>query len=129
MQSNIYTVTLTKDSLLSKQKSYLMHSLLLHVHNSCIYQCLDHENSPPAKVCKTLIDIERAILSQSLQQYVQQNEGACSTHSSTAVDQERHSTLLAVGLLDPPDEGDEGSGIFWHSMIWPGGEVVLDHCQ
>ena len=106
-----------------------MHSLLLHVHNySCIYQCLDHENSPLTKVCKTLIYIERAILSQFLQQYVQQNEGTRSTHSSTAVDQERYSTFLAVGLLDLPDEGDEGSGKFWHSMVWPGGEVVLDHC-
>ena len=34
-----------------------------------------------------------------------------------------------MGLLDSPGERDEGGGKLWHSVVGPGREVVLGHCQ
>ena len=51
------------------------------------------------------------------------------THSCTVVDQQSDTVIFVVGLLDYHDEGDEGGGKLGHSMVWPGGEVILCHRQ
>ena len=43
--------------------------------------------------------------------------------------QQRDTVVFVVGLLHSPDEGDEGGSKLGHSVVWPGGEVILCHCQ
>ena len=61
----------------------------------------------------------------SLQHAVQQDEGPSATNTCTAVHQQWDTFIFVVGFLDPPDEGNEGGGKLWHSVVWPGREVVL----
>ena len=32
-------------------------------------------------------------------------------------------------LVDTSDEADEGHGILWHPVVWPGGVVEMCDCQ
>ena len=32
-------------------------------------------------------------------------------------------------LTDTADEADEGHGILWHSVVWPGSVVEMCDCQ
>ena len=93
------------------------------------HQSLNHQHPPPAQARQELIHVDRLLSLDPLQHGVQEHEGPGPTDPCTAVDQERHSVLLVVGLLDPADEGDEGSGKLGDSVIGPGGEVVLSQCQ
>ena len=93
------------------------------------HQSLNHQHPPPAQARQELIHVDRLLSLDPLQHGVQEHEGPGPSHPCTAVDQERHSVLLVVGLLDPPDEGDERRSKLGDSVIGPGGEVVLSHCQ
>ena len=93
------------------------------------HQSLNHQHPPPAQTRQELIHVDRLLSLDPLQHGVQEHEGPGPSHPCTAVDQERHSVLLVVGLLDPADEGDERRGKLGDSVIGPGGEVVLSQCQ
>ena len=43
-----------------------------------------------------------------------------------AVYQDWSLAWLVLGL-DPPEVVESGSSILWHTVVWPGGEVILDH--
>ena len=93
------------------------------------HQSLNHQHPPPAQTRQELIHVHRLLSLDPLQHGVQEHEGPGPTHPCTAVDQERHSVLLVVGLLDPADEGDERRSKLGDSVIGPRGEVVLSQCQ
>ena len=92
-----------------------------------MYQCLDHEHSLLTEAHEELVHVDRLLCLDPLQHGVQEDEGPCTTHPRTAVDQEGNLVVLVVGLLDYPDEGDERGGNLGHSVVWPRGEVVLGH--
>ena len=75
------------------------------------------------------IHIDCVLSLHSLQHAIQQDEGACPTHTSTAVHQQGVAIILVVSLLYSTDEGNEGSGKLGHSMIRPGGKVIVGHLQ
>ena len=91
------------------------------------YQCLDHENPLLTETHQELIHVDCLLCLDPLQHGVQEGEGTSTTHSCTAVDQQRDTVVFVVGLLHSPDEGDEGGGKLGHSVVWPGGEVILCH--
>ena len=76
-----------------------------------------------------LVHIDCVLSLHSLQHAIQQDEGACPTHTSTAVYQQGVAIILVVPLLYSTDEGNERSGKLGHSMIRPGSEVILGHLQ
>ena len=69
-------------------------------------------------------DIHHSLSSNLLQNIVNHNVGTSATHTSTAVDQERAFGWVVLGLHSTVEPKNRG-GIVRHSVIWPGGEVVL----
>ena len=92
-----------------------------------MYQCLDHEYSLPPETHEELVHVDSLLGLDPLQHGVQEDEGASAAHPRTAVHQKRNALVFVVGLLNSPDEGDEGGGKLGHPMVRPGGEVVLRH--
>ena len=93
------------------------------------YQSLHHEHPLLPEAHEELVHIDRSLGLDPLQHGVQQDEGAGAAHARTAVHQQRNFLVLVVCLLHSPDEGDEGGGKPGHTVVWPGGEVVLGHRQ
>ncbi len=93
------------------------------------YQSLDHEHSLGPHIAEELVDVNRVLHLQPLQHAVQEDEGPGPTHTRTAVDQEGEAIVLVVPSLDAPDEGDERGGKLGHSVVRPGGEVVVHNPQ
>ena len=75
------------------------------------------------------VHVNRVLSLYPLQHAVQQDEGARPTHPGAAVDQQREAAIFVVFPLHTADECDEGGGKLGHSMVGPGGEVVLCHTQ
>ena len=96
---------------------------------ACVtYQWLYHESPFGPHVAQELIHIHCVLLFDPLQHAIKQNEGARPSHTSTAVYQQG-AIVLVVSLLYSTNESNEGSGKLGHSMIRPGGEVILGHLQ
>ena len=60
---------------------------------------------------------------------VQQDECPCTTHPSTAVDQQWLLVGDGVQFTDVTDEGNERHDVVWHSVIRPGRVVEMSHCH
>ena len=69
------------------------------------------------------------IFFHSFQHGVQNNEGPCSPHTSTAVDQEGLGVTQRMSIADSMSEIDEGHSIRGYSVIRPGGVVELSHLK
>ena len=75
-----------------------------------------------------LVHIDCALSLHSLQHAIQQDEGTRPTHTSTAVHQHGR-TILLVALPHSTNEGNEGSGKLWHSVVGPAKEVIVSHIK
>ena len=75
-----------------------------------------------------LVHIDCVLSLHSLQHAIQQDEGACPTHTSTAVYQHGR-TILLVALPHSTNEGNEGSGKLGHSVVGPAKEVIVSHIK
>ena len=91
------------------------------------HQCLHEEDPLLPDVSDTVIDVDYTILFHSVQHGVQDNEGPCSPHTSTAVDQEGLGVTQRMSIADSTSEIDEGHSIRGYSVIRPGGVVELSH--
>ena len=92
------------------------------------HQGLHHEHTLGPHLLHKGIHVHRRLLVDPLQHGVQGDERTGATHTSTAVDQER-ALVLVVTALGLTDERDERGGKLGHSMIRPGGEVIVGHPQ
>ena len=91
-------------------------------------------------------NIHHILLGHLLQDMVYSDECPCPPHTSTAERSSKSGTLFnvltklalpavdhdrtlasVVFLKNPSMEGQNGSGIVRHSMVWPGCEVKLSH--
>ena len=90
---------------------------------------MHHEGPLGSHIKQKLIYIHCILLLHPLQHAVQEDERACATYTSTAVHQQGVAIILVVTLLYSTDECSEGSCKLGHSMIRPGGEVILSHLQ
>ena len=93
------------------------------------HQCLHKEDSVLPDVQDAVIDVNFLILFHSVQHDVQDNEGPCSPHTSTAVDQEGLGVTQRVSIADSTSEIDEGHSIGGYSVIRPDGVVELSHLK
>ena len=92
------------------------------------YQGLHHEYTLGPHVTQELIHIDCVLSLHPLQHAIQQDEGSCPTHTSTAVYQHGR-TILLVALPHTTNEGNEGGGKLGHSVIRPAKEVIVSHIQ
>ena len=72
---------------------------------------------------------EAALRPHLLHHGVQEDEGAGAANPRTAVHQQRLVQGGRVELADTADEADEGHGVLWHPMVWPGSVVEVCDCQ
>ena len=93
------------------------------------YLCLHHQNPFGSHVMQEFVHIHRVLSLHPLEHAIQEDEGACPAHTSTAVYQQGVAIIFVVSLLYSTDESSERSGKLGHSMIRPGGEVILGHLQ
>ena len=93
------------------------------------YQGLNHQYTLRPHVVQELVHIDRVLSLYPLQHAVQQDEGARPPHTGAAVDQQREAVVFVVSPLHTADERDEGGGKLGHSVVRPGGEVILCHTQ
>ena len=84
-------------------KTYIWHSVFYKV--ACDL-CLDHLHALCAKILEVFEDTESALSLHLLHHTVQQDEGASTTNSCTAVDQQ---WLVQVGWVLLADSTDEGN--------------------
>lgn len=108
-----------------------IHQYINHTHHPVTYQCLDHEDPPLPHVVDKLIDVHviYARVVNPLQHGIQGDERTSPTDSGTAVDQQLTVGILVVTFLNSTDERNERGCELWYSVIWPGGEVILDHIE
>ena len=78
---------------------------------------------------ETIIDVDHTILFHSVQHGVQDNEGPCSPHTSTAVDQEGLGVTQRMNIADSTSQIDERHSIRGYSVIRPGSVVELSHLK
>ena len=78
---------------------------------------------------KELVHVDGVLVLQSIHHGVQHDEGARTTYTSTAVNQQRYLGILLVLLLYSADETDERGSKLWYSVIGPGGEVIVCDVQ
>ena len=62
-----------------------------------------------------------------LQLYVDGDEAASATHTSTAVDQDRFVVIVGVRVTNPLQEVEQGGGVTGDAKIWPRGEMELTY--
>ena len=88
-----------------------------------VYQCLDHEHSLLTEAHEELVHVDRLLCLDPLQHGVQEDEGPCTTHPRTAVDQEgipssllwAFWTLLMKEMREVANLGTPWSG---HEVKW-----------
>ena len=78
---------------------------------------------------ETIIDVNHAVLFYFVQHGVQDNEGPCSPHTSTAVDQEGLGVTQRMSIADSTSQIDKGHPIRGYSVIRPGSVVELSHLK
>ena len=93
------------------------------------HQCLHEEDPLLPDVSDTVVDVDHTILFHSVQHDVQDNEGPCSPHTSTAVDQEGLGVTQRMSIANSTSEINEGHSIRGYSVIRPGGVVELSHLK
>ena len=93
------------------------------------YLSLNHEDSLSSELLEELKNVEILFHLHSLQHAVQDNEGSCPTHSSTAVDQQGAAIRVRVNCVNSFDEIDENDSILRHTMIRPASEMKLSQFQ
>ena len=93
------------------------------------YLWLYHHSSLGPHIKQKLVYIHCILLLNPLQHAIQQDEGACPTYTSTAVHQQGVAITFVVSLLYSTDESNERSGKLGHSMIRPGGKMIVGHLQ
>ena len=89
------------------------------------YLGLNHEDSLSSELLEELKNVEILFHLHSLQHAVQDNEGSCPTHPSTAVDQQGAAIRVRVNRANSFDEIDKNDSILRHTMIRPTSEVEL----
>ena len=84
------------------------------------YRCLHHQHPLFPQVADKLKDVDGVLCLYPLHHGVQCDEGACPTHTSTAVHQEEVLPAVRMCLPHSLDEVDHGDGIVWNTMVRPG---------
>jgi len=75
------------------------------------------------------VHTEAALQPHLLHHGIQEDEGAGAADPCTAVHQQWLVQREWVELTDTADEADEGHGILWHPVVWPGSVVEMCDCQ
>ena len=124
----------------------LPHTAATQQHRGCTHHSLNQLHSLVADLVDDSRNIQHILLAHLLQDMVYSDECPCPSHTSTAERSSKSGTLfnvltkLALPAVDherslpgpvfldhSPVEGQDGSGIVRHSVVWPGCEVKLCH--
>ena len=92
------------------------------------YLCLDELHPLFSSVDNGTRNVYQSVSSNLVEDIVNGDVSACATNTSTAVDEDGSFGWLMLGLHSTV-EPKNGCGIFWHSMIGPGSEVILSGLQ
>ena len=80
-----------------------------------------------SELFEKLEDVDTFFHLNSLQHAVQDNEGPCPTHPSTAVDQQRARVRVRMGCTYTLDKVDKNNSILRYSMVRPTSKVKLSY--
>ena len=94
-----------------------------------MYLSLHHERSVVSHSPDKSKDIQGVLRLHPEDHAVQSDEGTSTTHTSTAVHQQRWGVEVRMMSPHSLDEVDETGLVSRHSVIWPGREVIVSHYQ